>query len=227
MGLHEPESAGLLERMDWLEVRGMVEDYDPDELDDVLFEALDEYTYSDFLSVGLNWKLAKTYAQKAIDYLLLRQRMLVKIKGVELEVPKPSKALKLLSADAMALDIRGGGETTLLALAAYDGEKIESGVSVVEFGILTEGDAVEKLIGFVSKSIDEGLTVLVYGRDEVERNLRRGASALAALLRGLEGEGRLIDVSRELSGVFELSVVPLSEVERISPDLGGRSLWLT
>lgn len=211
MGLHEPESSGLLEELDWAALRSEVESYLPDDLDDVLMSALDEYAYADFLGYGLRWDLARAYALRAIDYLLLQQRVVMRVGGRLVSVPKPSRALKLLSMDALSLPLDDEERVRLIAVATYDGEESSAIVLKSEFGLLSgDGDEVRRR---VFAAVDSGFRVLVYDmRSTLDALNASGMASLAMLLRQMSSERGLVEVRGEISGALEEDV-PLSEAD--------------
>jgi len=211
MGLHEPESSGLLEELDWAALRSEVESYRPDDLDDVLMSALDEYAYADFLGYGLRWDLARAYALRAIDYLLLQQRVVMRVRGRLVSVPKPSRALKLLSMDALSLPLDDEERVRLIAVATYDGEESSAIVLKSEFGLLSgDGDEVRRR---VFAAVDSGFRVLVYDmRSTLDALNASGMASLAMLLRQMSSERGLVEVRGEISGALEEDV-PLSEAD--------------
>gem|GEM_PF-144918 len=211
MGLHEPESSGLLEELDWAALRSDVESYAPDDLDDVLMSALDEYAYADFLGYGLRWDLARAYALRAIDYLLLQQRVVLRVGGRRISVPRPSRALRLLSVDALSLPLDDEGRVRLIAVATYDGEESRAVVLRSEFGLLS-GDGDEARRG-VFAAVDSGFRVLVYDlRSALEALEASGMASLAMLLRQMASERALVEVRGEISGALG-EEVPLSEAD--------------
>ena len=213
MGLHEPESSGLLEELDWAALRAEVESYRPDDLDDVLMSALDEYAYADFLSYGLRWDLARAYALKAIDYLLLQQRIVLRVRGRPISVPRPSRALRLLSLEAVSLPLDDEGRIRLVAVATYDGEASTSSVLKSEFGLLSgDADGVRRAI---FSAVDSGFKVLVYDlRSALEALTSSGMSSIAMLLRQMKSDGSLLEVREEVSGALGEDV-PLTEADEV------------
>ncbi|MGC8556000.1 MAG: helicase-related protein, partial [Conexivisphaera sp.] len=213
LGLHEPESSGLLEELDWAAVRSDVESYQPDDLDDVLMSALDEYAYADFLGYGLRWDLARAYALRAIDYLLLQQRVTLRVGGRQVSVPRPSRALKLLSLEAMSLPLDDDGRVRLVAIAVHDGEQSRVTVLRSEFGLLSgEGDEVRRAI---FSAVDSGFRILVYDlAPALEALASSGLASVAMLLREMQSERSLIEVKGEVAGAVGEGV-PLSEASEL------------
>lgn len=215
MGLHEPKSAGLIESLDWLEVRRLVEEYKPDELDDVLLEALDEYAYSDFITYGLRWDLAREFAIKAIDYILLRDRVRVKLRGRELTVPRPSKALRLLSLDAISLPLSEKEDVRIGCVAVFNGDEVVSCIVTSEYGVVNSDD-LKRLEEEVLKRVDEGFKVLIYGDETIDAVKSLGLESISLILRALRIEGGLVLVRDEARS--ELGVdAPLGELELVVP----------
>ncbi|MEM0317568.1 MAG: DEAD/DEAH box helicase [Candidatus Nezhaarchaeales archaeon] len=213
MEIHEPESAGLIERLDWLEVKKLIEEYQPEPLDEVLMESFDEYAYSDFITIGLNWDLAKRYAVKAVEYVLLDQRISLKFKDLHLSIPKPSRALKIASIDALFLKLMDQADTGMLGLAIYDGENAKSSTIYKDFGLLHPDPGIELAI---SSLINDDFTLLVYGLEQLQRSLINcGLKSLALMIKSLALEGKVIDVRDLAVKALELPMAPLEEVEKV------------
>jgi len=212
MEIHEPESAGLIEKLDWLEVKKLIEEYNPEPLDEVLMESFDEYAYSDFISLGLNWDLAKHYAVRAVEYILIEQRIPLEFKGIQLSIPKPSRALKMASMDALYLKLMDQADTGILSLAIYDGEDVRTSTVYKDFG-LTYPDPQAELT--LSSLINQDFTILVYGLDQLLTSLVNGGlKSQALMLKSLALEGKVIDVKEAITKALGLTLAPLEEVEK-------------
>ena len=125
--LHEPESSGLLEKIDWLDIRKSVEKYLPDELDLLLLSLIDDVAWTDMLTLGLDWDVPKRGALRVIDYLLLMDKIQAFFKGKQIVIPKPSKALKLLSIEIVHLvDDSGSIPVNKLFISMFDGEEAKT-----------------------------------------------------------------------------------------------------
>ncbi|HLI45946.1 MAG TPA: hypothetical protein VKU94_01995, partial [Geobacterales bacterium] len=213
--LHEPNSAGLIFKLDWLNIKRIVEEYKPELIDEILFEAVDEYTYSDFLAKDLNWDYAKNYALRILDYLLLKERLKIRFKDMEITIPKPSRALKLVAIDMSWLPLKEemGRKTGLLSFAYFDGEFSESKSFYVE-----EGKAMnfEEATMRLSKFIDEEFNLLIFdmnSKREMINELR--LRSLSFLLDSLFKENRIIDVKESVSKALDIEIAPLEEIEKL------------
>ena len=133
--IHEPESAGIIDLLDWLDVRKSIEKYEPDELDTILLNQIDDLAYSYFLSNNLDWDPVKEYALMVVDYILSREKIVLEIMGRLKAVPRPSPGLKIVSLDSFIEIIDRGDVFTLpmklIALAYYDGENTVSYVDMI------------------------------------------------------------------------------------------------
>ncbi len=133
--IHEPESAGIIDLLDWLDVRKSIEKYEPDELDTILLNQIDDLAYSYFLSNNLDWDPVKEYALMIVDYILSREKIVLEIMGRLKAIPRPSPGLKIVSLDSFVEIIDRGDVFTLpmklIALAYYDGENIISYVDMI------------------------------------------------------------------------------------------------
>lgn len=210
LGLHEPESAGLLENMDWQLLRKEVESYCADELDDVLFESLNEFAYSKFISTGLKWEIAKSYALKVIDYVLLKQKIPVIIDNKKIFIEKPSRALKLASLDAVLLNL--DNEEKILALGLFDGEEFLFDLILYEFGVVKSSGTIEsKLL----EIINQKFRLLLMSLDSIYSSIEEvGLKSLAFIIRGMNQEKLIIDTSLKAKEKLNIEVSPLEELEK-------------
>ncbi|RLF18034.1 MAG: hypothetical protein DRN06_02540 [Thermoprotei archaeon] len=201
--LFEDDSAGLIEKLDWLEVRGAVESYEPDELDEVLVEVVDEMAHMKLVETGFRWDIAKAHALAVLDTIVSSERLRLKLRGIEVTVPRPSRALKLLSLDVLRLPLTEEGDVALTFVALYDGEEAESFRLLKEFYLIDKGASA--VMQRVASYLDEGYSLVVHGLERVAADLERGGlMGMKALIKGLVGEGRIHDTSqllREVAGV--------------------------
>ena len=212
LGLHEPESAGLIPSLDWLEVKRLVEAYEPSELDEVLIRSFDEYAYADLVSMNLDWGLVKEAAIKALDYILLESRVKLSFKGVELSIPKPSRALRLASLDAAYIPLVEEAKVGLACLSLFDGEEVKREFLHVSFGSIRDDWSLDKDL---ARLIDRDFTVAVYGLDNLLNTLSScNLRALSMMLKYLSQEGKLIDVKEEAAKTLGVAMAPLDELSR-------------
>lgn len=210
MSLHEPESAGLLETLDWSRVLEEIEAFQPDDVADVLMEQLDEQARLTLLTSG-RWDLAKAWARRAVEYLLLRERIVLRLAGVEVPVPRPSRALKLAALDAVTLPV--GEQVNLVAAAVYDGEVVTSEVGWREF---FQPGGWEEIPQAVGSLIDSGFTFVVYDADSAVKTLQEsGSASLAFMLSGLRDQGRVVEVLPLARRLLNLKVAPLESLTEV------------
>ena len=197
IALHEPESAGLIERLDWSMIYREVEDYEPDELDEIFLAEIDEYAYSTFTSKGLDWGLARRMALKALDHLRVRERLMMEFMGKPLEVPKPSRSLRIASLTGLYLKIREDLNAGIYALNLFDGEEhyYASGVSE-----LSHPD--EEYLGLhqkISQLLDQGFQLTIYSIRVLGGVFEEaGIRGLEAALKGAQSIGKLTQISDKL-----------------------------
>jgi len=194
VSIHEPEAAGLLERLDWLGLRRIVEEYFPDELDECLLEAINEMAYAALMSRGFDWSPAKHYAAKILDRLVLRDRLRLQLPMGEVSVPRPSKALKLcaVSGNYFALDDRAS--FLVYCIGVFDGESVKGSA-----GLKTpEGpdNSYIEASSIISGLLDAGFKIILYDSQEFLRLLDNlGMRSLKAKLMGATALGLVDDVS--------------------------------
>ncbi|HDM92387.1 MAG TPA: DEAD/DEAH box helicase [Candidatus Korarchaeota archaeon] len=208
MSLHEPESAGLLETLDWMRVLKEVDSFEPDDIADVLLEQIDEQARLTLLSSGARWDLAKAWARRAVEYILLRESILLRVAGRQVPVPVPSRALRLVSFEVITLPV--GEQVVLTASAIYDGENTVSEIAWREF---FQSSGWEKVPATLGSLIDEGFSVIVYDSGSILRSLQEaGSTALYLLLEGLRQKGRLLELLPLAKEVLELDIATLESL---------------
>ena len=212
MILHEPESAGLLEKMDWLDVIRKVEKYQPDDLTEVLLQVVDENAHLEFVSSGLRWDIAKQAAVRALEYLVSREKIALKFKDKEIYVPKPSKALRLASFDILGLPLDDEGRVVLITAGVFDGEELVVRSTFKEFYLL--GREIREVEDRIRELLDKDFQILVYNFEEVVKVLRsNNLNSLAATLLGLEHMDRVVDVHKLSIEKLGIEKLALEELE--------------
>ncbi|MEM4573107.1 MAG: DEAD/DEAH box helicase [Candidatus Caldarchaeum sp.] len=208
---YEGECANYLPSIDWQSLRKDVENYQPDELDEVLLQQIEEQVYSDFLAKKLDWEIARTYALKIIDYILLMQTLKVQIGDTVYTVTKPSKAIGLASLSAVSVQFREDLNAGLYGLALFDGEESKMFTGFFEFN--RPADDVSQALVEISKLVDKGFKIVVYDFDLLYKTLTTaGLEAVKAFLKGLEQGGKAPDVKKLLSEKMNVEI-PLEVFE--------------
>ncbi len=211
-GLHEPNSAGLIVNLDLLNLKKIVNEYVPDNLDEILFEALDEYSYSDFLRYNLDWNLAKRYALKVLDYMLLSEKIIAKFKEKEIAIPKPSRALKLVSFESLFLPLNDDKGIVLFGI--FDGENLNVFKIHKEYGSLEDLSEVVKVL---SRAIDEKFNFIIYDLFSTEKLLKDlNIKSILYFIKSLKEENKIIEIKEDLKNLLNLDMAPLEEVEKIA-----------
>lgn len=218
---YEGECAGYLPSIDWRSLRKDVENYKPDELDEILMEQIEEQVYSDFLAKKLDWEVARSFALKIIDYVLLKQTLKLQIGDLVFNVPKPSKALKLVSLSAVGVVLREDLGAGLYCVSIFDGEEEKCLTGVFEFN--KPVDDPSNVVVEISKLVDRGFSVVVYDLETLTKTLeQQGLESLKAFLKGLEHAGKVTDVKKILEQTLRVEI-PL---EILESSLGlKRELW--
>lgn len=198
VGLHETESAGLLEKLNWHDLAEKIRGYVPDELDEIFLEEVDELAYSSLITLKLDWGIVKSQTLKILDYLILREKMPVEFAGMKLYVPKPSKSLKLASIASSTLILRDDLRSGLYGLALYDGGECSTVVGVTELG--KPDQSYSKIVVELSNLIDQGFKVLIYDYSSLSSAMEEaGLTGIKAVLDGLRSMDRVIEVCGPLA----------------------------
>jgi len=210
--LHEPESAGLLELLDWSLVAGKVKEYEPEEIDEILLLEVDENAYLDFVEFDFNWDLAKSFALRSIEYLLLRQNIELKIKGKSILIPKPSRALRTAVIDVLELPFDEQLRVSFFIMGVYDGDDMLVSRGFKE--VLVTSAELEDFEDVVRKLINEGFKLVVFSKSTIYESLEKiGLRSIIATIRGLEQMGLVEDVESLAKDVLELQFISLEELE--------------
>jgi len=213
VSIHETESAGLLEVLDWLAFKKDIEEYRPDELDEFLLEGINETAYSTLIARGMDWQVAKHYSLKIIDQILRRKTMKLKLREKEIVIPLPSKSHKraVITANSYILDPYRA--LMIYCVGVYDGERF-----YVPIGFKTpEGtdEAYLEASAIISKRIDENFTIYVYDSSLLKNTFTSlNLKSLLTKLIGIEVVGTIIDVREKIAKKLGESL-PLGEVERL------------
>ncbi|MEM2025076.1 MAG: DEAD/DEAH box helicase, partial [Desulfurococcaceae archaeon] len=220
--LHEPESAGIIEKIDWLGLRKIVGSYSPDDLDRVLISQIDDIAYSTLVTIDFNWDIVKETAVRVIDYILARDKIKALVKGVEVAIPRPSPALKIISFATISevLESESLMPSLLTALGVYDGSEFWSEADLYPpIPFIKPPQSLLDLESFITdKVLYEDYKLLVESRESAisqlkQSNLRR----LVSLIEGSrESSIDLSDIAKN-SGIGKLSVEEVATVSGLSP----------
>ncbi|MEM4717204.1 MAG: DEAD/DEAH box helicase [Desulfurococcaceae archaeon] len=203
--LHEPESAGILDKMNWLQVRRFIESHRPGDLDRIIISEIDDLAYSTLITIEFNWDLVRETALRVVDYILARDRIKAFIKGKEILIPRPSPGLKILSYVVISetLDEESLTPSLLTAHGFYDGEKFHGQVELYPPLPLVKPPA--RLLEVENQLLDkvfyEDYKLIVENWDTTisqvkQANLRRLVSYLESRKRDIYDVSSLIERSR-------------------------------
>jgi len=162
--VHEPESSGLLDKIDWLDLKRASEKYQPDELDALLLSLIDDIAWTDMLTLGLDWSNARAGALRVVDYILLRDRVEAFLGGRRFLIPRPSRALKVVAVDVIIIEEEERGMPfRTVFLASFDGEQAETVYERYPAirGVLPPEPVRSFELGLFNHVIYEGFTVVV------------------------------------------------------------------
>lgn len=218
--LHEPESAGVIDKIDWLDLRRRVEEYSFDDLDQILLSEIDDISYSILISYDFDWNIVKQTMLRIIDYILARDRLKIKLCERELAIPKPSPALKLLSL-SIIVEVYEEKDVPhiLVSLALYDGDKTihRSAIYPPIPYIKPPEDIVMLEKTALDKTVYEDYKLIIYDKNKLLEQLK--TANLRQLVMLIERLGdRVVDVSKlgREAGLDPFSYEEL--VESIIPD---------
>ena len=193
MNLHEPDAAGLLEKLDWGRVMKIVDKYEVEPVDEILLQAIDEMAHLDFIDYGLRWDLAKEYALRALNYLVLREKISLKIGDELVYVNKPSRALKVFSIDVLNLPIHGENEVSKYFIGIFDGEEyiVKSGVKEWHLVSKEKNEVEMKIIDLINRDF----TPIVFNYNSLKNILSQlNLKHILISLEGLRSVNKFIDL---------------------------------
>lgn len=209
--MHEPESAGLIEDLDWSEVARSIDLFESDELSEIMMMLIDEEAHYELVTRGLDWSLAKRFAKRAVNYILMKQRIPFMIEGKVFMIPKPSRANKLISADCIRVDL---GETLSIGfLGLYDGENMSVQSITKEFFDSSRVD-----LSLIESCVNDGFLLVCWDLRSLLEDLSfLNQRSLCYILRGLRDEGRVVELRASVEEFLGVDTVSLEDVSR--------SLW--
>lgn len=213
--VHEPESAGLIEDLDWMEVARVVDLFSPDDLSEVMMMLIDEEAHYEFVTRRMDWELAKKFAKRAVNYILTKQRIPLMIEGNIFMVPKPSRANKRFSIDCIRVDL--GDNLSIGFLGLYDGENLSVQTIVREFFDTSRVD-----LSLIESCVNEGFSSVCWDLRSLWEDLSSlGQRALCYILQGLRDEGRVLELRAPLEEFLGTDTISLEDLSRILWGIGG------
>lgn len=215
-GLHEPEAAGIIDKLDWKRVREIVEDYQFDDLDRILISEIDDIAYSTLVEINFDWDIVRQQLLRAIDYILLRNKILVVLRDKAIAVPEPNPALRRISAHIFAEVLDKEPPLLVVGLGYFDGRELKSAIAlyppVPYIRPPAEISSLEKEI--VDKLVYEDFALVVEDAEPFLKQCR--AANLKLLVNFIENNRSSVISLRELAARAGLS----SSAEEIAVGLG-------
>ena len=182
VSIHEEESAGLLEKIDWVELKRDVEGFKPDDMAEIMLQAVDEEAHLTLLTKGLRWDLAAAHASRIIDYILQTMKVKVKVKGREIVIPKISRALRLAAISVVSIPL--SENYVIGGIEIYDGEEHVYSEASREY-YLQEGW--EEASVALHKLINQDFKLIVYDKASTRESLDKlGLKTLSLTVRAIE-----------------------------------------
>jgi DEAD/DEAH box helicase domain-containing protein len=184
--LHEPESAGLIGRLDWGIVRRLAETHSPDDLDELLLSMVDDIAYSTMITLGFDWSTVKNETLRIIDYILLRDKIKVTLAGRKIEIPRPSPALRLISLKLLYEETDNPKTIPyrIVGLAYYDG--LEKDSTVEAYPAIPSVKPPQSLMIIEKKILDkilyDGFKLIVYDPDHIRETAAKAGLRMLQLI---------------------------------------------
>ncbi len=208
MVIHEPKAAGLIKELDWVEVVKKIDSFEPDDLSEILMMLIDDQAHYELVTSGLRWDLAKKFARRAVEYILMRQRVPVILEGKEFLVPRPSRAHKVLSIDIANIPL--SDSLTLGIISLYDGEDVTTKAVSKEFHEVESFD-----LKIIEKAVNSGFTLVCWNFESLLRDLNLlGQKAFIYVVQGLKSEGKIVELMPIVENFLGTSPISLEEISR-------------
>ena len=194
--LWEREAAGLLELMDWARAAREVEGYQYPSIAVPLAAAIDPAAALRILRGEVSLEQARRLAARAARVLAGSQ--VAEAGGVVVEHPRPSRSHGLGSLAVLHETLETGeGQYSVLAVASYDGERVEVDSLAEKVSLDQAARMAQLLLRHLDRLLSQGLRVAYYGRDQRNTMIRVMASSYTGmmLLRSAENQDRLVDAA--------------------------------
>ena len=208
MMIHEPKAAGLIKELDWVEVAREIDSFKPDDLSEILMMLIDSQAHYKLVTSDLRWDLAKKFARRSVEYILMRQRIPMILKRKGFLVPKPSKDHKILSVDIA--DVPLSNSIVLGLISLYDGENVITKTISKEFH---EAEGFDLKI--IENAVNSGFTLVCWDFESLLRDLSLlGQKALIYVIQGLKSEGKMVELMPIVESFLGISPISLEEISR-------------
>jgi DEAD/DEAH box helicase domain-containing protein len=215
--LWEEKCAGYLEKLDWQRVYAELDEYNPSELAEIYLLERDEEAHVEWLALGGDWGVAKQLAKRVVEYILLRDRLRLALRGREWYVPAPGRHLRRVAVDVVRVPLSDDEEFAIGYVALFDGESVVVGRYRKSL-FKVEGE--EKVQQVLTELLNSGYRVYVYDLERVREELHKlGLTFQAALVSGLVQMGLVVDVKPLMEGLLGASGLSLESIlAEMSPD---------
>ncbi len=219
--LWEEECAGYLEKLDWQRIYAELDEYNPSELAEIYLLARDEEAHVEWLALGGDWSIAKQLARRVVEYILLRDKLRLVLRGREWYVPAPGRHLRRVAMDVVRVPLSDDEEFAVGYIALFDGESAVVGRYRRSL-FKVEGE--EKIQQALTELLNSGYRVYVYDLERVREELHKlGLTFQAALISGLVQMGLIVDVKLLMEGLLGASNLSLESIlAEMSPEVLAR-----
>ncbi|BEP17997.1 DEAD/DEAH box helicase [Pyrofollis japonicus] len=198
--LWEREAAGLLEKIEWLQVSKKLEDYALPTIFVPMMAAIDPVSALRVIRGEVLPSDARALAIRVAK--ILGGSMTLRVAGLRIEFPKPSPSHGLASIYVLYDSVQTDrGNYVVAAIASYDGEKEEVSSIAAPLSLDTSSRLSQIVLAHLDKLLSRGFKIAYYGSEQRNLLIRMLAASYSGVmvLRGAESEGRLIDIAQRLS----------------------------
>ncbi len=195
--LWEREAAGLLAKIDWLSVARGVEKARLPGISIPLVAAIDPVSALRLMRGEVSLQQAAQLAAKVAR--ILAGSLRIRVKGLEIEYPRPSPRHGLAAIYALHETLSTEkGSYVVAALASYDGDRVEVTSLSAPLSLDASSKISQVVLSHLDKLLSRKMRIGYYGSEQRNLLLRLLSASYSGVivLRGAEAEGLLVDVAQ-------------------------------
>ena len=214
--LWERESAGLLDKIDWLKIAEDLESVELPRIAIPLIAAVDPVSAMRILRGEVSLQYAARLGAKVAR--LLAGSLSIRLGGLEIHYPRPSPSHGIASVYALYETINTGtGSHVVMCISSFDGDHVETSSLSAPLALDTASKIAQIVLGHLDKLLSRKMRIGYYGSEQRNLLLRMLSASYSGVmvLRGAEAEGLLVDVAQMAS--TKLGDVPI--LTRLEPGI--------
>ncbi|ABM80911.1 DEAD/DEAH box helicase [Hyperthermus butylicus] len=163
--LWEREAAGLLDKLDWLEVAENVERYELPGIALPLIAAVDPVSALRIMRGEVSLESAKRLAAQVARVIAGSE--VLRAGEVVVEYPRPSRSHGITSIAAVYETIdSSAGSAVVAAVASFDGEEPRIDVIKGRVSLDSASEIAHRVLAHIDRALSQGMTIYYYGREQ-------------------------------------------------------------